>query len=27
MLPDKIFAGWQKELTKFNKKRIQYLLY
>jgi uncharacterized protein YbbC (DUF1343 family) len=27
MLPDEIFAGWQKELTKFNKKRIQYLLY
>jgi uncharacterized protein YbbC (DUF1343 family) len=27
MLPDKIFATWQKELTKFNKKRNQYLLY
>jgi uncharacterized protein YbbC (DUF1343 family) len=27
ILPDEIFAGWQKELTKFNKKRIQYLLY
>jgi uncharacterized protein YbbC (DUF1343 family) len=27
MLPDEIFAAWQKELTKFNKKRIQYLLY
>jgi uncharacterized protein YbbC (DUF1343 family) len=27
MMPDEIFAGWQKELTKFNKKRIQYLLY
>lgn len=25
--PDKIFATWQKELTKFNKKRNQYLLY
>lgn len=27
MLPDKIFATWQKELTKFNKKINQYLLY
>ena len=27
MVPDKIFATWQKELTKFNKKRNQYLLY
>jgi len=27
MIPDKIFATWQKELTKFNKKRNQYLLY
>ena len=27
MMPDEIFAEWQKELTKFNKKRIQYLLY
>ena len=27
MMPDEIFAGWQKKLTKFNKKRIQYLLY
>lgn len=27
MEPDKIFASWQKELTKFNKKRNQYLLY
>ena len=27
LLPDKIFATWQKELKKFNKKRIQYLLY
>jgi uncharacterized protein YbbC (DUF1343 family) len=27
MLPDKIFATWQKELTKFNKQRNQYLLY
>lgn len=27
MLPDKIFAAWQKDLTKFNKKIIQYLLY
>lgn len=25
--PDKIFATWQKELKKFNKKRNQYLLY
>jgi uncharacterized protein YbbC (DUF1343 family) len=25
--PKKIFASWQKELTKFNKKRIKYLLY
>jgi len=25
--PDKIFASWQKELTKFNKKRNQYLPY
>ena len=27
MVPDKIFATWQKELTKFNKKINQYLLY
>ena len=27
VIPDKIFATWQKELTKFNKKRNQYLLY
>ncbi len=27
MLSDKIFAAWQKELTKFNKKINQYLLY
>ena len=27
MLPDKIFAAWQKDLTKFNKKINQYLLY
>ncbi len=27
MLPDKIFATWQKDLTKFNKKINQYLLY
>ncbi len=27
LLPDKIFASWQKELTKFNKKINQYLLY
>lgn len=27
MNPDKIFATWQKELTKFDKKRNQYLLY
>lgn len=25
--PEKIFASWQPELTKFNKKRNQYLLY
>jgi len=25
--PEEIFAGWQKELLKFNKKRNQYLLY
>ncbi len=25
--PDKIFGSWQKELTKFEKKRINYLLY
>lgn len=25
--PKKIFASWQKDLTKFNKKRIKYLLY
>lgn len=25
--PNKIFASWQKGLTKFNKKRIKYLLY
>ncbi|HEX9251177.1 MAG TPA: DUF1343 domain-containing protein [Ignavibacteriaceae bacterium] len=27
MSPDKIFATWQKDLTKFNKKINQYLLY
>ena len=27
MLPDKIFAAWQKDLTKFNKKINLYLLY
>jgi len=27
MKPDKIFASWQKELTKFNKIKNQYLLY
>ncbi len=27
LLPDKIFAAWQKDLTKFNKKINQYLLY
>ena len=27
MMPDKIFATWQKELNKFNKKINQYLLY
>jgi uncharacterized protein YbbC (DUF1343 family) len=25
--PDKIFGSWQKDLTKFEKKRINYLLY
>ena len=27
LLPDKIFTSWQKDLTKFNKKINQYLLY
>lgn len=27
LLSDKILASWKKDLTKFNKKRIQYLLY
>jgi uncharacterized protein YbbC (DUF1343 family) len=27
LTPDNIFASWQKELTKFNKKKDQYLLY